>query len=177
MRLKSLRYLTLFRTHARFHEVPLLLDGERAFTQSGAILLHLATQQKRFGGESEQRLARCREWLLWEANKIGMCLPQLRSKHRFNDESINDGAYEWLSARYEHDVNLLNATLADGRQWIIPGAQPTIADFALCGYLLLADEAHVTVPPQVAAWLDRLRELPHFAGHEALLSQSAMHTQ
>jgi len=162
-----------FRANARFHEVPLLLDDNRAFTQSGAILLHLATKEQKYGAENEQSLARCREWLMWEANKIGMCLPQLRSRYHFNDESINDGAQEWLLARYQHDVNLLNAELSDGRSWIIPGKHPSIVDFALCGYLLLASEANVEVPEQVTTWLDRLCALPRWASHTALLSESA----
>ena len=110
---------------------------------------------------------------MWEANKIGMCLPQLRVKHRFNDPSINDGAEQWLRARYDHDVQLLNNTLADGRDWVVPGEGPSVADFSLCGYLFLADEAAVPLPDGVSAWLQRIRQLPGWANHGDLLSKNA----
>jgi len=160
-----------FQQNARFHEVPLLLDDGKALVQSGAILLHLAQQTNAFGAESDERMMRCREWLMWEANKIGMCLPQLRSRHKFNDNSINDGAHEWLLARYEHDVNLLSEELSNGHPWIVPGNNPTIADFSLCGYLFLANEANVTVPQPVLNWLDRIRALPGWSDHHKMLSK------
>jgi len=162
-----------FMANARFNEVPLLVDEDEAFVQSGAILLHLAGSIKGFGAEDSTRLSRCREWLMWEANKIGMCLPQLRSRHKFNDDGINDGALEWLTRRYQHDVNLLNDELSDGRDWIVPGRGPSVADFSLCGYLFLADEAKVEVPRHVAAWLARIQSLPRWGDHPTLLSESA----
>ena len=149
-----------FRDNAPYGEVPLLLDGERALAQSNAILLHLATRVARFGAEDETTLARCREWLFWEANKIGMCLPQLRAFHRFDDHGIEDGARAWLERRYAHDAGVLDDALADGRGWILGGEAPSVADFSLCGYLVHAGEAKVDVPAHVNAWLDRLRALP-----------------
>ena len=163
-----------FQKHARYHEVPLLLDDGQAYVQSGAILLHLAKPHGQYGGETPERLARCAEWLMWEANKIGMCLPQLRAKRRFNDTSVNAGAFEWLSARYHHDVHLLNNVLASGQDWVLSGDNPTIADFSLCGYLFLAHEADVSVPKGVSAWLERIRQLPGWADHHSLLSEKSI---
>ena len=162
-----------FQQHARYHEVPLLIDDGEAYVQSGAILLHLANRHRQFGGETPARFARCAEWLMWEANKIGMCLPQIRAKQRFNDASINAGALEWLQGRYEHDVQLLNKEFRDGRDWILVGDGPSVADFSLCGYLFLADEAKLQVPDGVAAWLQRLQNLPGWANHHELLSKTA----
>jgi glutathione S-transferase len=148
-----------FQRHARFGEVPVLVDQGQPFVQSNAILLHLAQQCGGWGGENSDTLNACTEWLVWEANKIGMCLPQLRSRHRFGSNADLDGAFPWLMARYQHDVDVLEQTLADGRDWIIGGGAPSIADFSLCGYLFHADEALVSVPPRVTAWLDRLAML------------------
>ena len=64
-----------FRQASTFGEVPLLMDQGTAYVQSNAILLHLARQAGSWGGESSERIALCEQWMIWEANKIGMCLP------------------------------------------------------------------------------------------------------
>lgn len=148
-----------FQSVARFGEVPVLLDDGQAYVQSNAILLHLAQQTSAWGGQSADQLNRCTEWLMWEANKIGLCLPQLRSHAKFGADSDLDGALQWLHARYEHDVNIIGEELADGRHWIIGGETPSIADFSLCGYLFFAAEAGLQVPTGVQAWLNRLSGL------------------
>ncbi len=149
-----------FRRHARYHEVPLLIDDDEALVQSNAILLHLASRTGRWGAQTLSLQTLCREWLFWEANKIGLCLPQLRVRHRFDANAVNDGALDWLNRRYAHDVGLLENELADGRDWILSDRDPTVADFSLCGYLFFAEEAQVDVPPAVAAWLQRVAGLP-----------------
>ena len=150
-----------FMENARYHEVPLLLDDGRAFVQSDAILVHLGRKLSAWGMETPEREQRCLEWLFWEANKIGMCLPQLRAARRFETAHLKPAAEEWLRERYNHDVGLLNDTLADRRAFLVDD-EPTIADFSVCGYLYFAEEAAVSVPEHVAAWLRRLSERPGF---------------
>jgi len=158
-----------FQQNARYQEVPLLLDAGKALVQSNAILIHLARKAADWGFGNDADSNRCTEWLFWEANKIGLCLPQLRSAARWPSPEFSDGAIQWLNARYEHDVNLLNNELADKRPFIT-GEAPTIADFSLCGYLFFADEANVIVPSNVQAWLDRIALLPGWASPYDLLS-------
>ncbi len=148
-----------FRQYARFGEVPVLVEDGKAVVQSNAILLHLARQTGRWGGESGETLNACAEWLVWEANKIGLCLPQLRARQKFGADAELEAASAWLMSRYKHDVNVLEEALRDGREWMTGGEMPTIADFSLCGYLFFADEAKVDVPPNVQAWLARLASL------------------
>lgn len=157
-----------FQAHARFGEVPLLLDGSHALTQSNAILLYLADRLGQWGAENADTLQRCQEWLFWEANKIGLCLPQLRAHQLFDTMRLNDDVYEWLSNRYQHDVGLLNNELADGRRFII-GDEPTVADFSLCGYLVFAEQAKVNVPAHVQDWLIRIAGLPGWQPPATLL--------
>lgn len=161
-----------FRRYARFGEVPLLLDKDdgRAHVQSNAILLHLAREMAAHGGEDEQSLDSCAQWLVWEANKIGLCLPQIRSARKFGADEALEGAMPWLMARYEHDVGVLEQAFGDGRDWIIAQDQPSIADFSLCGYLVFADEAGLDVPERVQAWLDRLSALDGWQHPYALLA-------
>lgn len=92
-----------FSRYATFNEVALLLDGDDSYVQSNASLIHLARRTAAWGGESQQRLDRCMEWLFWEANKIGMCLPQLRAANRIAGSELSEAAYAWLLAR----INLM----------------------------------------------------------------------
>ncbi|MEM9008205.1 MAG: glutathione S-transferase family protein [Cyanobacteria bacterium P01_F01_bin.86] len=147
-----------FKNNARFYEVPLLLDQGKAYVQSDAILIYLATQYKILGAEDEGTFNRCVEWLFWEANKIGMCLPQLRASQKFEEFKLTEGAQQWLMARYLHDIQILETELADGRKFIM-GDSPTIADFSLCGYLYFLDEVALTAPQFVQGWLARIANL------------------
>jgi glutathione S-transferase len=98
---------------------------------------------------------------VWEANKIGMCLPQLRVSEKFGkddpESKLSQGAYDWLKARYDNDVGILDQELTD--KHFILGNDITPADFSLSAYLMYADEAAVDVPINVEQWLNRLREV------------------
>jgi len=157
-----------FRSLARFGEVPLLIHNGQPYVQSDAILCHLAQHTSGFGAESASRMVRVREWLFWEANRLGMCLPQLRWARSFAPQDYPAGAVAWLQSRFDLDIARLEAELADGRDFIID-ERPTVADFSLCGYLFWADAAKVTPPPRVAAWLQRISELPNWQSPASLL--------
>ncbi|MEO0574442.1 MAG: glutathione S-transferase family protein [Pseudomonadota bacterium] len=159
-----------FQQHASFGEVPLLVDAGVAYTQSNAILMHLAQKFRRWGGEDAHALQHALEWLFWEANKIGMCLPQLRADQLFDDSRLQPDARAWLSARYTSDVGVLDARLGKTGAFVV-GDTPTIADFSICGYLFLADEAQVNVPGNVRDWLERLRQLPNWRAPRELLDR------
>lgn len=146
-----------FRQASRFGEVPCLIDGDRTLVQSNAILLYL---QENYGPSvTVHQRARNSEWLFWEANKIGLCLPQLRSARYLNDTSYNTGALDWLQSRYDSDVARIAKELADDRSFIL-GDKVSAADCSLCGYLYFAEQAQVVVPESVQAWLERIAALP-----------------
>ncbi len=157
-----------FIANSKFGEVPLLIDEGETLIQSNAILAHIATKYGVYAGENDQDWQTIMEWLVWEPNKIGMCLPQLRANKKF-DPFLNAGAEQWLQSRYDQDVTTLDNTLSDGRQFII-GDDLTVADFSLSGYLMVAEEAKLEVPTNVTNWLNRLRDLEGWASHCDLLS-------
>jgi glutathione S-transferase len=147
-----------FRSMAKYGEVPLLVHDGVVYVQSNAILLHLAEHTGRFGAETVEGMDRVREWLFWEANRIGFSLPNLRYAIRF--PAISEPAVErMLSARVQADIARLEHELADGRAYLL-GAAPTIADFAMCGYMWWPEQAKVVFPPAVQAWLARIAALP-----------------
>jgi glutathione S-transferase len=148
-----------FRSLSKFGEVPLLVHDGQPYVQSNAILLFLAQHTQAFGGETPARLARCREWLFWEANRIGISLPHLRYGQRFAPQSYPPGVLEWMRARFEADIARLDEELSDGRSFLL-GDAPTIADFSICGYMFWPEHAQVDYPAHVSTWLDRIRTLP-----------------
>jgi glutathione S-transferase len=146
-----------FRSLAKYGEVPLLLHNERPYVQSNAILLHLAAHSGALDGDAPATTERVREWLFWEANRIGFSLPNLRYCLRVSGGE--PAVLAMLRQRYEADCARLERELADGRPFIL-GNSPTVADVSLCGYLFWADQAQVEVPPGVASWLERIAALP-----------------
>ena len=158
-----------FRAAARFGQVPTLVVDGKGLVQSDAILCWIAHHTGRFGTESGDRMQRVLEWLFWEANRLGMCLPQLRWARTYAPHEYSDGALEWLQARYDTDIARLDQELSDGRAFILDD-EPTVADFSLCGYLFSADEAKVVVPPHVRHWLSRIAALPGWKSPAELMT-------
>ncbi len=148
-----------FRSLSKYGEVPLLLHDGKPFVQSNAILLHLAGVCGKFGGESAERMEQVREWLFWEANRLGFSLANLRYGLKFTSTGAASDGQAMLRARFDADIARLEAELADGRAFILDD-QPSIADIALCGYLFWPEQANIAVPPGVQAWLDRIAALP-----------------
>ena len=148
-----------FRSLAKYGEVPMLMHDGRAYVQSNAILCHLAEYLRAFGGESSSRMDRTREWLFWEANRIGLSLPHLRYGRKFVPEEYPQGAMAWIAHRFDKDILRLDQELSDGRQFILDDS-PSVADFSLCGYMFWPEQAEVSFPAHVEKWLARIRALP-----------------
>jgi glutathione S-transferase len=147
-----------FLANSPFAEVPLLMIDGRPYLQSGAILLEIATRFQCLGGESAAGLQRARELLMWEANRIGMCLPQLKEARRVEGEGFPPGAIDWLQMRYAVDRDRFGQLLGDGPYF--HGAQPGIGDCAIWGYVQWLSEAGVAPTPVMSAWIERMRGLP-----------------
>lgn len=147
-----------FRAANPFAEVPVLMIDGVAHVQSGAILLEIATRFSCLGGETPEGLRRGRELLMWEANRIGMCLPQLNQARRDAGQGFPSGAIEWLKMRYQADSARFGVLLGDGP--FFHGNSPGIGDCAIWGYTQWLQEAGVAATPAMAAWLDTMRALP-----------------
>jgi glutathione S-transferase len=148
-----------------FAEVPVLMIDGQAHLQSGAILLDLATRFACLGGEAPEGLRRGRELLLWEANRIGMCLPQLIEARRVQGQGFPPGAVEWLQMRYAVDRARFDALLGDGP--FFHGPTPGIGDCAIWGYVQWLDKAGVAATPRMADWTRAMRALAAMRAPEA----------
>lgn len=154
-----------------FAEVPLLLIDGVPHVQSGAILLELAVRFKCLGGERPDGLRRGRELLMWEANRIGMCLPQLKEARRPGGATFPAGAVDWLTGRYEADCRRFE-TLLGGAEFF-HGDAPGIGDCAIWGYTQWLDAAGVSPTPVMKGWLARMRALPQNRSPEAFFPAPA----
>lgn len=141
---------------SRFGEIPVLEVDGRPIVQSDAILLHLARATGRLGWDVDPD--RLTEWLFWEANRIGLSLPNLRLHLKWGPRA--EAVEDWLRGRLTADLGRLDEELA-GRPFLM-GATVSAADIACCGYLFYADQIALDLAswPGVTAWLDRIRALP-----------------
>lgn len=154
-----------FRAASPFAEVPCLVTGGAALVQSASILHEIATRTGRLGGADAQGMIRQREILFWEANRIGMCLPQLIESRRPGADPFPPGAVDWLRARHAVDAARFERLI--GAAPFLAGAAPGIADCAVFGYAQWHDRAGVTPGPRMADWLARMRALPEYRPPEA----------
>ena len=149
-----------FLARSTFAEVPMLTIGHETFLQSANILHVIAERTGKWGGESPARLAAVREILFWEANRIGMCLPQLIENRRVQGQGFPPGAIDWLQMRHRADLARFDRLLGD--KPFLLGETTTVADCAVFGYCQWHDKAGVTPSAALSRWLDRMRALPAY---------------
>lgn len=157
-----------FRHVSLFGEVPVLQYDEVTLCQSNAILCHLAERSGLLDGRDAGERLRVREWMSWEANRIGFSLPNLRFQLKFADFPKED-VLEFLRRRAIVDLTTLDEHLRSSA--FLVSDQPTIADITCCGYLFWLGEASLEVNqwPAVGTWLHRLSTLPGWRHPDDLL--------
>ena len=142
-------------------EVPVLEDGARRLTQSGAILSYLAQQTGRFGGDDDDQRLEVLRWMFFDNHKFTSYFATLRFMKSFAPTPPDAAIVAWLRSRLEGSWAVVEQQLA--AQPFIAGDAPTIADFSLCGYLFYPEAesgwAIETRYPAIAAWLQRLRAI------------------
>ncbi|MBB5208551.1 glutathione S-transferase family protein [Chiayiivirga flava] len=148
-----------FRAVARFGEVPVLLVDGLAIAQSNVILEYLARRESRLHEGDESQRIRVREWLAWEANRIGLNLAHAGAAR-------TRGGYvpqvqAWYETRSEADLDHLERVLERGG--FLVGDAVTIADVACVAYLLWPGHApDLARWPNVKAWIGRIEALDGF---------------
>ena len=160
-----------FQAASRHGEIPVLVDDGEPLVQSNAILLHLAGKHRTLGGENARRLELAREWLFWEANRIGFSLPNLRHVLRFDEAPAPRELLDWLRSRLGLDLRRLDAELhyramAD---WV---PAPSVVDVACFAYLCYDDiKLDLGEFPRLRDWLKRMRALPRWRDPHDLLGK------
>ncbi len=154
-----------FQERSRFCEVPLLLIDGLALTQSGAILQYLAREHGAFGGMKHYQQAS--EWIIWEANRIGMAIPQLIHAQT-EPAAVNEGAQSWLHKRLDIDRARLSDAVKNTP--FILGDDLTIADIAVFGYVSRAPDYGIPLSEEIEGWIERIQHLPYFQSADSLLA-------
>jgi glutathione S-transferase len=150
-----------FQAVSRFGEIPVLIHDGRTLAQSNAILLHLMEHYGFLGGETAEGRDESRQWLFWEANRIGFSLSNIRSM-LCEEPSYDPAALEWLRKRFEQDVERLEVELS--RKAFLLGTSVSVADVSCSAYLFFAKEAGIdpSTWPNISRWLERLMALPGY---------------
>jgi glutathione S-transferase len=146
-------------------EVPVLEDGTRQLTQSGAILGHLSRLTGQFGGQGEDEQMEVQRWLFFDNHKFTSYFASYRFAKAFGPSAPDPAVMAWLRGRIEAAYGIVDKHLS-AREFMV-GNAPTIADLSLCGYLFYpAEESGIDVRaqfPAIAAWLARLQGTPGWA--------------
>ncbi len=140
-------------------EVPVLAWDGRVLTQSGAIQMLVAEVTGKYLGPDVHET---RRWLFWDNHKMSSQAGTLRFLTNFvpEDKRPDPAVLSWLSARFRPALKVLEGTLAT-RDWLT-GNEPTIADFACCGYLFYPEPFGFdrTDWPHIDRWLGQISALP-----------------
>ena len=142
-------------------EAPVLEDGARRLTQSGAILSHLANKYGRFAGRDEAEQYEVLRWLFFDNHKFTSYFATWRFMKSFSATAPDPTIEKFLKGRIDNALGIAEKHLA--RQEYIVGSAPTIADMSMCAYLLYPVDEHgydfAKTHPAIAAWLDRVRAI------------------
>ncbi|WP_028725620.1 MULTISPECIES: glutathione S-transferase family protein [Paracoccus] len=147
-----------FRALNPMGEVPVFREGDLTLTQSAVIQMHVADLHGKFWGTDRNETLR---WLMFDNHKVSASGGPARFQLNFIPQNKRPvGAAEFLQGRLLAALKVLDAHLAD-RDWVAPGG-PTIADFALCGYLYYPEPFGFDRAEwkNIDRWLDGIAALP-----------------
>jgi glutathione S-transferase len=149
-------------------KVPMIeLDDGRILTESNAILCYLAEGTPFFTGDAYER-ALVLSWLFFEQYSHEPYIAvarfirgwtQLDSPRRATLPQLRERGNQALAVMEQH---------LKSNAWF-SGAAYGIADIALFAYTGVADEGgfHLATYPAVQAWIERVRQTPHFVAMPA----------
>jgi glutathione S-transferase len=142
-------------------EIPVLeIDGER-LTQTAPILLMLAEQYGRFGGETATEKFELLRWLFWDNHKLTGYMATYRFLRTFVPSS-EPKVLSFFRRRIDDYLSILETHLQ--RNAFMVGDRPTVADFSMMAYLHYPSDEHgydfAASHPAVHGWLQRIAALP-----------------
>jgi len=153
--------------------IPTLVDGDKIFTDSSAILVYLAGTHPDPGSSKTPssywssdivEQAQIVDWLAFAASWVQFGTCKARGIVSF-PELGGDGTEQILAdakIRGHKSLVILNKRL-EKEEWLALG-RPTIADIAVFVYVALAPMGDISLEPYpaVKSWIARVRGLPNF---------------
>jgi len=142
-------------------EIPVLeVDGER-LTQTAPILLMLAEQYGRFGGENAKEKFELLRWLFWDNHKLTGYMATYRFQRAFMPNP-DPHVLKYFRRRLDDFLSILEQHLK--KKAFAIGDRPTVADFSTMAYLHFPNSEtgydFASSHPAVHAWLQRIAALP-----------------
>ena len=152
-------------------EAPVLQDGERTLTQSGAILTYLAEKHGKFGGKTDDERLEILRWILFDNHKFTSYFATYRFMRSFGNAAPDPAVMAFLKGRADAAFAVVDKHLKT-RDFLV-GDSPTIADISLSGYMFYPMEESgydmAASYPNSAAWIARLKQVPGWASpYEAM---------
>jgi glutathione S-transferase len=149
------------RTVNEMGEIPVLeTDGVR-LTQTAPILLKLAEQYGRFGGESATEKHEVLRWLFWDNHKLTSYMATYRYNRTFTP-SPDPQVQAYFRKRLDDFLGILEMHMQ--QHAFAAGKRPTIADISMIAYLHYpSDETGYDFKvshPGIDGWLQRVAALP-----------------
>ena len=149
------------RTVNEMGEIPVLEEDGIRLTQTAPILLKLARQFGKFGGETEQEQFELLRWLFWDNHKLTGYMASYRFMRTFIP-SGDPAVLKYHRRRLDDFLGILETHLQQNTFAI--GARPSIADISMMAYLHYpSDETgydFAVSHPAISAWLGRMADLP-----------------
>jgi glutathione S-transferase len=158
-------------------EIPVLEEDGVRLTQTAPILLKLAGQYGRFGGESAEEKFEVLRWLFWDNHKLSGYMATYRFLRTFTP-SPDQNVLKFLRKRLDDFLGILERHVQQSD--FAAGAKPTIADISMIAYLHYpAEETGYdlkTSHPAIDRWLQRVAALPGWrSAYDLLPGQRLTH--
>jgi glutathione S-transferase len=149
------------RTVNEMGEIPVLEENGARLTQTAPVLLKLAEQYGRFGGESPEQKFEILRWLFWDNHKLTGYMATYRYYRTFTP-SPDAHVLAHFRRRLDDFLGIVERHLQ--RSAFVAAGRPTVADFSMMAYLSYpSDETGYEFPashPAIGAWLRRMADLP-----------------
>jgi glutathione S-transferase len=146
-------------------EVPVLVHGAKKLSQSGVILTYLAEHTGKFLPRGDDERLEALRWIIFDNQKLNGSLAPYRYLYSLAKPKGDPAVLAFLKGRADSALGILDKRLA-GRPYLL-GAEPTIADFSLVGYLYYPPEEFgfdiAAQHKNIAVWLGRIKALPGWA--------------
>ena len=146
-------------------EAPVLVHGDRKYTQSGVILTYLSEHSGKFRPLTEDERLEELRWLLFDNQKVNGYLGPYRFLRTLAKPAGHPAVLEFLKGRIDNNLGILDKRL--GKAPFLVGDHPTIADISMCGYFYYPPEEFgfdiAATHKNIGAWLARIKKLPGWA--------------
>jgi glutathione S-transferase len=161
---------------SRWGQVPVLIDRERVYLQSGSIVEHLAETLGRFQGSDPTTRQAVREWMYWDVDALFPpafgCYSVQLGQRKLLPIDVEPAIADYHRRRVEAALSVLDSHLAHSNY--LCAAEPTIADLFCYGDVAFTEICAFDLNrwKNVADWAKRITVLPGFKAPFELLEMA-----